>query len=151
MAQTASPRVRSKQLVTASPDQTPDRAASFFHHRLAFETDPSDVHHDQSHGVADFVVLDARQVEAFEACRVPGAIHMPHGRIRQSTTRDFDRGQLIVTYCWGPGCNAATKAAAKLSALGFRVREMIGGLEYWRREGHPVEGHEGNDAPLAGS
>ena len=48
-------------------------------------------------------------------------------------------GALLVTYCWGPGCNAATKAAARLARLGFRVKEMLGGFEYWEREGHPVE------------
>jgi rhodanese-related sulfurtransferase len=43
-------------------------------------------------------------------------------------------------YCWGPGCNGATKAAMQLSALGFPVKEMIGGMEYWaERERYPVE------------
>ena len=44
----------------------------------------------------------------------------------------------LVTYCWGPGCNGATKAALELARLGRPVREMIGGYEYWQREGHPV-------------
>jgi rhodanese-related sulfurtransferase len=55
-----------------------------------------------------------------------------------------------VVYCWGPACNAATKAAARLSALGFQVKEMIGGLEYWRHEGYAVEGALGNEAALHG-
>jgi rhodanese-related sulfurtransferase len=58
--------------------------------------------------------------------------------------------KVIVVYCWGVACNAATKAAMRLSALGFRVKEMIGGIEYWRREGGPVEGTLGEDAPLVG-
>ena len=38
------------------------------------------------------------------------------------------------------GCNGATKAAMQLSALGFAVKEMIGGMEYWEeRERYPVE------------
>lgn len=45
----------------------------------------------------------------------------------------------MVTYCWGPGCNGATRAALTLARLGFEVREMIGGIEYWIREGLPVE------------
>ena len=49
----------------------------------------------------------------------------------------------MVTYCWGPGCNGATRAALALSTLGFRVREMIGGFEYWAREGLPVESAQG--------
>lgn len=42
---------------------------------------------------------------------------------------------------------AATKAAAWLSALGFHAKEMIGGIEFWRREG-VVEGTLGESAPL---
>jgi len=30
------------------------------------------------------------------------------------------------------------------------VKEMIGGLEYWRKEGYPVEGRLGEKAPLYG-
>jgi rhodanese-related sulfurtransferase len=45
----------------------------------------------------------------------------------------------VVTYCWGPGCNGATRAALALARLGYEVREMLGGIEYWIREGFPVE------------
>jgi rhodanese-related sulfurtransferase len=46
----------------------------------------------------------------------------------------------VVVYCWGPGCNGAVKAAVNLARMGRPVKEMIGGFEYWVREGHPVEG-----------
>ena len=36
--------------------------------------------------------------------------------------------------------------AAKLAALGFRVKEMLGGLDWWQKEGFPVEK---GAAPLA--
>jgi rhodanese-related sulfurtransferase len=38
-------------------------------------------------------------------------------------------------YCWGPACNGATKAALEFAKLGYDVKEMIGGFEYWVREG----------------
>jgi len=41
----------------------------------------------------------------------------------------------VVTYCWGPGCNGATRAALALSLQGYAVKEMLGGVEYWAREG----------------
>ena len=41
----------------------------------------------------------------------------------------------MVVYCWGPGCNGATRAALQFSRLGYAVKEMIGGFEYWAREG----------------
>ena len=144
-------RLRSKQLVTPPEGVTSAEAQAFYACRLAFETDPADVHHDVSKGVANFVIVDARQKEAYDACRIPGAIHLPYARIRPSTTSHFDPKTLFVTYCWGPGCNSSTKAAMKLSELGFAVRDMIGGIEYWRREGYAVEGTDADSAPLTGS
>jgi len=44
-----------------------------------------------------------------------------------------------VTYCDGVFCNASTKAAARLAALGFRVKEMLDGMNGWKAEGYPVE------------
>ena len=44
-------------------------------------------------------------------------------------------------YCWGPGCNGAVKACARLYEHGRTdVKEMLGGFEYWVREGFAVEG-----------
>ena len=48
------------------------------------------------------------------------------------------------------GCNAATNAAARLAALGRSVKEMLGGFEYWVREGHPVEGADAGSGRYAG-
>jgi 3-mercaptopyruvate sulfurtransferase SseA len=53
----------------------------------------------------------------------------------------------VVTYCWGPGCNGGTRAALVLALQGFRVREMIGGFEYWAREGLPVATLDGVGRP----
>jgi rhodanese-related sulfurtransferase len=54
----------------------------------------------------------------------------------------------VVVYCWGPGCNGATKAALAFAALGHPVREMIGGFEYWAREGLAVETADGVQRPV---
>ncbi|MNI96727.1 hypothetical protein D3C73_1552420 [compost metagenome] len=51
-------------------------------------------------------------------------------------------------YCWGPACNGASKACARLAAAGYRVKEMLGGIEYWRKEGGPLEGRLRDEAPL---
>jgi len=47
---------------------------------------------------------------------------------------------LIVTYCDGIGCNASTKGALDMAKLGFNVKELIGGLDWWKRDGHPTAG-----------
>jgi hypothetical protein len=49
-------------------------------------------------------------------------------------------------YCDGMGCNASTNGAYKLAVLGLRVKELLGGLDWWIRDGHPVAtGHEPGD------
>ncbi len=130
------------------PAATPQAAERHYLSRLSVETDVSDVVHDLSRGTGNLLVLDVRSAKDYELCHVPGAIHLPHRQISPATTASFDRSALLITYCWGPGCNSSTKAAAKLAELGFEVKEMIGGLEYWRQEGCPVEGTLGADAPL---
>ncbi len=64
---------------------------------------------------------------------------MPHRTIDSTTTASLLRDKVIVTYPDGVFCNASTKAPSKLSALGFKVKETLDGMEGWRKEGYPVE------------
>ena len=89
------------------------------------------------------MVLDTRSREAWDAGHVPGAVHLPGREIAERAPAELDRSVPVVAYCWGPGCNGATRAALALSLLGFRVREMLGGFEYWAREGLPVATADG--------
>ena len=58
----------------------------------------------------------------------------------EEATSRLDKGTLYVTYCDGIGCNASTKGALKLARLGFSVRELMGGLDWWIRDGYATEG-----------
>lgn len=51
----------------------------------------------------------------------------------------------MVTYCWGPGCNGAIRAALALAELGYQVKEMLGGFECWVREGFAFETRQGRE------
>ena len=78
---------------------------------------------------------------------IPGAISLPHRTMKEDTTKHLDQEYLYVTYCDGIGCNASTKGALKMARLGFTVKELIGGLDWWKRDGYPTEG----SASTAGS
>lgn len=130
------------------PAADPADARKHYLARLAVETDVSDVIHDLTAGTGNLIVLDMRSPEDYALCHVKGALSLPHRRISAETTKEFPRDAMLVTYCWGVACNSSTKGAAKLAALGFSVKEMIGGIEYWRHEGCPVEGTLGEQAPL---
>jgi rhodanese-related sulfurtransferase len=118
----------------------PDVAAAFFAARLACETDASDVAAALASGDPGFVLLDTRGDAAWEQGRIPGARHVPTAAIPDA---DLDPDVVVVTYCWGPGCNGATRGALAAARRGLRVKEMVGGVEYWVREGLPLETDDG--------
>ena len=125
--------------VTATPAASPEAAHAHFSARLAFETDAADVAADLRAGTATYTVLDVRSPKAHAFGHVPGAMNVPSPTIDADVAASLPEG-LLVVYCWGPGCNGATKAAAALAAHGRQVKEMLGGFEYWIREGQPIEG-----------
>jgi rhodanese-related sulfurtransferase len=113
-------------------------ARAHFANRLEVETDVADVAAALAAGQRDFVLLDARTRSAYDAGHLPGAISLHHSEITADTVERVPDGP-IVAYCWGPSCNGACKAALRLAELGRPVKEMLGGFEYWARDGHPVE------------
>ncbi|MBD0382099.1 rhodanese-like domain-containing protein [Paenibacillus sedimenti] len=137
-------------LVLEIPAASPADTHRHFLNKLAVETDVADVRLDMQRGVGDFLLIDVRAAKAYDECHIPGAINLPHRLMNEETTASFSKDQVIVVYCWGPACNGGTRGAARLSGLGFKVKEMLGGIEYWRKEGNPVEGTLGEKAPLIG-
>ncbi|WP_374008871.1 rhodanese-like domain-containing protein [Leifsonia sp. LS-T14] len=112
-------------------------ATDHFAAKLRFETDPSDVKAAMD-AAERFVLVDSRGEAAWRQGRIEGAIHLPTAEIAERATTLIPADMPVVVYCWGPGCNGSTRAALAFSLLGYEVREMIGGVEYWAREGHPV-------------
>lgn len=121
---------------------TTSEASRHFAAKLRYETDPSDVHAALNSGES-FTLVDSRGDAAWRQGRVVGAIHLPTAEIAERAADVVPAGSRVVVYCWGPGCNGSTKAALAFSLLGYDVREMIGGFEYWAREGLPVEDDHG--------
>lgn len=125
--------------VAAVPAAPSDQALSHFEGSLRFETDCWDVNHAMTTGQRDFVLLDVRGPEAFARGHVPGAISLPQGKIVEGRMREFPDGTLFVTYCAGPHCNGATRAAIRLARLGRSAKIMIGGVAGWLDEGFTLE------------
>lgn len=124
--------------VTAVPAGGAEEARRHFAARLAFETDVSDVAADLAARVAGIVVVDTRSAESWAQGHIPGAVHLPTAEIAERAGALIPRDATVVVHCWGPGCNGAQKAALEFAKLGRPVKEMIGGFEYWAREGFPV-------------
>jgi rhodanese-related sulfurtransferase len=111
-----------------------DAAIEHFAAKLRFETDPSDAAAALAAGDGT-ILVDVRGHAAWHQGRVRGAIHLPHAEIADRAAALVPPGVPVVVYCWGPGCNGATRGALEFARLGYPVKEMIGGFEYWAREG----------------
>jgi rhodanese-related sulfurtransferase len=121
--------------VTLVPAAPPEVAIHHFESELMFETDCWDTHEAMRGPDPGFILLDVRSPALFANGHVPGAINLPHGKIVASRMNSYPRETLFVTYCAGPHCNGAARAAVKLSRLGFSVKIMAGGVTGWIDEG----------------
>lgn len=116
--------------------------ADYYAAKLAYETDASDVYAALKDG-AEIHVIDVRSDEAWAQGRFSGATHMHYSEIADRAPTEIPPDAAVVVYCWSPGCNAGAKGALEFAKLGYDVSEMIGGFEYWVREGYPVEDADG--------
>ncbi len=122
--------IRLKSMTAQHNDQI-----GHYENKLAYEIDSWDLSVALDSGAA-IVVVDTRSADAYNARHIPGSINLPHRTMSPETTSAIDRNATVVAYCDGIGCNASTKGALNLARLGFNVRELIGGLDWWVRDGH---------------
>ncbi|MFT4233808.1 MAG: rhodanese-like domain-containing protein [Microbacterium sp.] len=117
-------------------------ALAHFQAKLSVETDASDVYTARKDG-AQLTLVDVRSAEAWAQGRAVGAVHLPYAEIAARAAGEVTKDAPVVVYCWSPGCNAGDKAAVEFAKLGYDVKLLIGGFEYWAREGYPVENDQG--------
>lgn len=121
--------------VTAVPAAASADALAHFERQFAYETDCWDTHDALQHGEPGFVLLDVRGPALYAQGHVPGAINLPHAKIVESKMAQWPADTLFVTYCAGPHCNGAARAALRLAKLGRAVKIMTGGITGWIDEG----------------
>jgi len=113
----------------------------YYENKLKYEIDSWDLHQSLKAN-EKVIVIDTRSKEAYETAHIPNAINIPHKTMDTQTTKDFDKSYLYITYCDGIGCNGSTKGALNMTKLGFKVKELLGGIDWWKRDGHEVAGIE---------
>lgn len=121
--------------MTVGDFATANLAAAHYTRRLMLETDCADVAAAMAGDQPGFVLVDVRSAEAYKERRIPGAIHLHHSEMTSDRLAEFPEDTCFVTYCWGPHCNGACKGAATLGRLGYRAKEMLGGMWGWEMEG----------------
>lgn len=103
--------------------------------KLAYEIDAVAAADAQASGA---IIVDSRKQQSWEHGHIAGALHLP-ADTPDSRLATLPGERTLIVYGWGPGCNGATHTARRLIAAGFDVRELIGGYEYWVRNGFAVQ------------
>ena len=116
-----------------------NKQIEYYQNKLDYEMDPWDLFTGLEKGES-VVPLDTRRVPAFLKEHIPGAISLPHREMDENTTKKLDKTITYVCYCKGIGCNASTWGALKMSKLGFKVKELFGGIECWKADGYSTDG-----------
>lgn len=114
----------------------------YYEDKLAYEIDSWDLNQSIKND-KNVVIIDVRSNEIYNITHIPNSINIPHQSMNEKTTKDLDKSSFYVTYCDGIGCNGSTKGALKMAKLGFKVKELIGGLDWWIRDGYETGGVKG--------
>jgi glyoxylase-like metal-dependent hydrolase (beta-lactamase superfamily II)/rhodanese-related sulfurtransferase len=90
-------------------------------------------------GANDFIVLDVRERDAYDAAHIPSAKHLPRGQLELRVNEALPDPTLrIVTYC--EVGKISTLAAATLRRMGFtRAVALDGGMKAWKEKGYQTE------------
>ena len=116
---------------------------NFYQQKLEFEIDSWDLYESINRG-DNITVIDARSSESYNIEHIPNSINLPHREMSVEKLNGLDKSKLYVTYCDGIGCNASTKGAFNMAKFGFKVKELIGGLDWWKRDGYQTDGEKAN-------
>lgn len=119
----------------------------FYEAKLEYETDSWDLSEAINNNEA-VIVVDTRSNEAYENEHILSAINIPHRTMTAESTKGLNKSKTYVTYCDGIGCNASTKGAVNLAKLGFKVKELLGGLDWWKRDGYATDGKQSTEGTL---
>lgn len=114
---------------------------NYYKNKLEFEMDPADLFQLLEEG-KEIIVIDTRKSFGYQNEHIPGAINIPLSEMSSDTTKNMDKLKEYVCYCDGIGCNASTKGALAMAKLGFKVKELIGGIEWWKFDSYATEGEK---------
>lgn len=113
-------------------------AAQYFQAKLSYEMTPWSLKNLLETNAASVCVLDVRTADMYAVAHIPTALNIPLADL-VSKLNTLPKNKTIVTYCGSLTCALAPKAALELAEKGFKVVELLGGIETWQQKGFPVD------------
>lgn len=101
-------------------------------------------------GEPGLTIVDVRDHDAFNDCRIMGAVSMPAENLLDMAGFALLPGRDI--YVYGASDEETAAAANQLREAGFvRVAELKGGLKSWKEISGPLEGPASDQSPGPGA
>lgn len=101
-------------------------------------------------GEPGLTLVDVRNHDDFNQCRIMGAISIPQEDLAEIASFALLHKRDI--YVYGASDDETTAAANQLREMGFeRVAELKGGLAAWKEISGPMEGPGSDQPPSAGA
>ena len=86
----------------------------------------------------DLVYLDVRESHEWNLFRIPGAVHLPVGRVRENVREVIPTDTRVIGYCARGG--RAAQAADIMRELGYcKVATITGGVLAWHEVGGTLD------------
>ena len=87
----------------------------------------------------DFILIDSREREEWDASRIPNSVHMSKGLIEKMVEANIpDRDTQLVIYCQS-GLRSVL-ACESIKRMGYnQVSSLKGGISEWQSSGFPIE------------
>lgn len=79
----------------------------------------------------EVTVIDVRESSEFSAGKIPGAKHIPLGQLALRKD-ELDKGKSYIVTCQSG--NRSKAACGLLEALGYKVEDLMGGMNAWSGE-----------------
>ena len=108
-------------------------------------------------------VVDGRSPEAFAREHIPGALNLPlvasgadaatadAGCVVQTTSLSSLSPDVLYVCCDdGIDGDVAERTACRLQAAGLKVQILVGGIDWWRRDGYSTEGENAQTGTRVG-
>ena len=106
------------------------KARTYFENKLAFTIGPVELDRALTAG-EKLNVVDVRDQDDFALGHIPDAINLP--KDKWDRPEGLRQDMINVVYCYNQPCHLAASAALHFALQGYRVMELEGGFEGWKK------------------
>lgn len=87
---------------------------------------------------ADIQLVNVLEPKYYHLGWIRGSQKIPLSEL-EARANELHQSKEIAVYCANTKCDASRKAADRLSAMGYNVKDFEGGIKEWEEAGYPLE------------